>query len=303
MSANVEFSRKLSFEGHSGAVYSLQYDGQFLYSASADKYVVRWNPELEKQDKFAIKLPATPYSILLIDNNTKLIAGLSNGDIHIFDLQERKEIKFYKLHKNGVFAMAENAIKNQFYITDGEGTLSVWDTQTLNLLIQLPFDCGKIRRIIISKDGSTVYLCCQDGKIRCIETTYFNLTEEFFAHEGGVGTLLEWDENTLISGGKDAHIKLWDKSSKTCSKNIPAHNYMIYDLIKLNDKTVVSASRDKTIKIWDARNLSVIQRLDIKKDGHRHSVNCVVKLNENTFATASDDARIIVWEGNFSPRR
>ncbi len=296
MVETLDFSKKLVFEGHSGAIYSLQYDGQFIYSASADKYVVRWNLATGEQDKFAIRLPATPYSIQLIDQQSKLIAGLSNGDIHIFDLAERKELKFYKLHKKGVFALAENPLKQQFYSADGDGTLSVWDVQTLELLIQLPFDCGKIRRIIPSKDGSLVYICCQDGNIRCIDTTYFNLIDVFFAHEGGTGTVLEWDKQILLTGGKDAHINLLDIPSKSYFKRIPAHNYMIYDLIRLTDQLVVSVSRDKTIKIWNTEDWSVLQRLDLKKGGHRHSVNCAVKINDRTFATASDDARIIVWE-------
>lgn len=191
--------------------------------------------------------------------------------------------------------MAENLSKNHFYAADGEGTLSIWNTQTLELLIQLPFDCGKIRRIIPSEDGNLIYLCCQDGKFRSIETNYFNLTEEIMAHTDGVGTFLELNNNSFITGGKDAHIKLWNTQTKTCFKSIPAHNYMIYDLIRLNDTVVISVSRDKTIKIWDAENLSILQRLDLKKGGHRHSVNCVVKIDDNTFATASDDARIIVW--------
>lgn len=294
MSGVVDFSKKLVFEGHSGAIYSLQYDGQFIYSASADKYVVRWNLTTGEQDKFAIRLPATPYSIQLIDQHSKLVTGLSNGDIHIFDLAERKELKFYKLHKKGVFALAENPLKQQFYSADGDGTLSVWDVQTLELLIQLPFDCGKIRRIIPSKDGSLVYICCQDGNIRCIDTTYFNLIDVFFAHEGGAGTILE-REHLLITGGKDAHINIQDHISKSVFKRIPAHNYMIYELIQLDDQLIVSVSRDKTIKIWNTADWSVLQRLDLKKGGHRHSVNCAVKINETTFATASDDARIIVW--------
>lgn len=294
MSGVTDFSKKLVFEGHSGAIYSLQYDGQFIYSASADKYVVRWNLATGEQDKFAIRLPATPYSIQLIDGHSKLITGLSNGDLHIFDLVERKEVKFYKLHKKGVFALAENQLKRQFYSADGDGTFSVWDTQTLELLIQLPFDCGKIRRIIPSKDGSLVYLCCQDGNIRCIDTTYFNLIDVFFAHEGGVGTILE-REHLLITGGKDAHISLLDIASKSFFKRIPAHNYMVYELIQLNDELMISVSRDKTIKIWNTKDWSVLQRLDLKKGGHRHSVNCAVKIDDTTFATSSDDARIIVW--------
>lgn len=294
----MEVRKKISFEGHSGAVYSLQYDGNnFIYSASADKYVVRWDLTTGQQDKFAIKLPATPYSIQLIDNTTKLVAGLSSGDVHIFDLEEKKEIKFFKLHQKGIFAMAENAEKNQFYIADGEGKLSVWNTKTLELLLQLPFDCGKIRQITPSLDNTLIYLSCQDGKIRSLDTTYFNIVDEFHAHDDGVGTLLETNE-VLITGGKDAHLKLWDKITKTCFKSIPAHNYMIYDLIQLNDQQIVSVSRDKTIKIWDIEEFSVLQRLNLKSKGHRHSVNRVVKIDETTFATASDDARIIVWEGN-----
>jgi hypothetical protein len=292
----MDFIKTLTFSGHSGAIYSLQYDGEFIYSASADKYVVRWNIKTGEQDKFAIKLPSTPYSILLIDNNTKLISGLSNGDIHIFDIEERKEIKFFKIHKTGIFSMAENPLKNQFYIADGEGTLSIWDTKKMELLIQLPFDCGKIRRITPSKDGSLIYLCCQDGRIRLLEVNYFNLIEEIAAHTDGVGTLLELNDSAFITGGKDAYIKVWDKQTKTSFKSIPAHNYMIYDLIRLNDNTLVSVSRDKTIKMWNLQDFTVLQRLDLKKGGHRHSVNCAVKIDDNTFATASDDARIIVWE-------
>lgn len=294
----MEVRKKITFEGHSGAVYSLQYDGNnFIYSASADKYVVRWDLATGEQDKFAIKLPATPYSIQLIDNTTKLVAGLSSGDVHIFDLEEKKEIKFFKFHQKGVFALAENSAKNQFYIADGEGKLSVWNTKTLELLLQLPFDCGKIRQITPSLDKSLIYLSCQDGKVRSLDTTYFNIVDEFHAHDDGVGTLLETNE-ILITGGKDAHLKLWDKITKTCFKSIPAHNYMIYDLIQLNDQQIVSVSRDKTIKIWEIEEFSVLQRLNLKSGGHRHSVNRVVKIDKTTFATSSDDARIIVWEEN-----
>ncbi len=295
MSEIAFFSKKITFDGHSGAVYSLQYDGEFIYSASADKYVVRWDLKSGEQDKFAIKLPATPYSILLFDNNSKLITGLSTGDVHIFDILEKKELKFYKMHQKGIFSMAENPIKSHFYISDGEGMLSVWDSKSLNLLIKLPFECGKIRRITVSSDGEFIYLSSQDGVVRSLDTTYFNLISHFSAHKDGVGTLLDLDDNILVTGGKDAHIKLWNKKSNSCFKSIPAHNYMIYDIIQLNENMFISASRDKTIKIW-SNELKIIQRLDTKHGGHRHSVNCIIKLNDKTFASSSDDAKIIVWE-------
>ncbi|MCO5259962.1 MAG: WD40 repeat domain-containing protein [Crocinitomicaceae bacterium] len=291
-----KFTKKIAFTEHAAAVYTLQFDGRYIYSGSADKYVVRWDIQTGKQDKFAIQLPLTPYCIQLVDNNTKLAVGLTNGDVHLFDLNERKEIKYIKLHTNGVFSMAENKSKHHLYISDGEGLVSVWNSQKLELLIQLPFDSDKIRKIVVSDDDTLLYLCCKDGFIRIIDTEYFNLKEEFYAHEDGVGTLIEWDKDTLITGGKDAMIRVWDKSTRKQIKALPAHNYMIYSLIKLDNNTLISSSRDKSIKIWNWKDKSVLQKIEYKHGGHRHSVNNLTKLDDHTFVSASDDSNIIVWQ-------
>jgi len=289
------FTNKMTFRGHSGAIYALDYDQKFIYSASADKYVVRWNIETKKQDSFAIKLTSTPFFIQLLDQNSKLLVGLSNGDIHFFNINKRKEIKYYQLHRNGIFSGLDNPQQQQFYVADGNGVLSIWDSNTLNLLLKLPFDCGKIRKIYLSANKLHLYLCCQDGKIRILDTNSFNLIYEWYTHNGGVATILEYGENILISAGKDAHIRIWDKETKENIKSIPAHNYMIYELLLLNNTTIVSASRDKNIKIWNAKTWEVIQRLDLKNGGHKHSVNKLIKIDDQTFVSASDDAQIILW--------
>ncbi len=288
------FTKKRTIEGHSGAIYSIQFDGIFLYSASADKYIVRWDIATGEQDNFAIKTPTTAYAIQLFDNNTKLAAGLASGDLHIFDLIERKEIKHIQLHKKSIFSLAENKTHNQLYVADGNGFVSVWDTQTLDLLIQLPFSSDKIRSMQCSNDEKKMYLSCKDGDIRVLDCTYFNLIHQFFGHLEGVGVCIEVG-NQLVSGGKDAFIKTRDLTSFELIKSIPAHNYMVYDLLLLNDEILVSASRDKTIKIWDLQEMKVLKRLDIKQGGHRHSVNKLLKINGNSFVSASDDARLIVW--------
>ena len=77
----VLFSKKCVLTGHAGAIYSLTFDGGFIYSAAADKYVTRWNLELGTQDKFAIKFSNSPYSICLFSNNSKLAVGLDNGNL------------------------------------------------------------------------------------------------------------------------------------------------------------------------------------------------------------------------------
>jgi WD40 repeat protein len=295
----MRFSKLKEISGHSSGIYSSAFDGKFLYSASADHYVARWNLETGLQDKFAIRFDAPVYSISLVNYNSFLVATLANGNVHVFNLHDRNEIKFFTQHKVAVFATQENTIKNQLYLGDADGNLSVWDTLTFELLIYLPLDCGKIRRIDVDQHGEYFAVCGQDGFLRIFDTQFFNEIYSFKSHEGGVTTTLFHPKSSdvIFTGGKDAFLRSWDFKTGELLSSIPAHNFIIYDLLLLNGgKTLVSASRDKTIKVFDLESLSFLQRLDFKEGGHRHSVNCLTKLSENTFVSASDDKRMILWK-------
>jgi WD40 repeat protein len=293
------FKKLKEFSGHAAGVYSLASDGRFLYSASADKYVARWDIHSGVQDKFAIKFENPVYSICLAKNSQLLIAGLSNGDMHIFDLEKKIEIKFFTQHIKAVFVIAENKLKNQFYSADADGNLAIWDAEKLSLLLYLPLDCGKIRRIGISADGNYFSIASQDGQIRVFDTLRFNEVSSIKAHKDGTTAVMfhPFDNSMLLTGGKDALLKVWKWSSSELIAEIPAHNYVIYDIISVNNgDNFITSSRDKTIKIWNTKNLSFLQRLDLKAGGHRHSVNCLTKISESTFASGSDDKRMIIWD-------
>ncbi|MCH2224669.1 MAG: hypothetical protein MK066_07865 [Crocinitomicaceae bacterium] len=291
------FRKQKEILGHSGAVYSGAAKNAVIYTGSADKYLVRWLSKEGIQDKFSIRFEKSIYAIELLANN-RLIAGLSDGGIHIFDLDERKEIKYYTQHTKGIFSIRRNLEKQHFYIGDADGNLSVWDENTLELLLYLPLDCGKIRDITVSQNGGQFVLACQDGTLRIFESNFFNEIKTIVAHKGGSTSVIyhPQDETRLISGGKDAHLKSWDLSTEGEIDSIPAHNFAIYSIISLGNGThIATASRDKTIKIWD-KDLVFKQRLDHKFLGHRHSVNQLMKIDENTFVSISDDKKIIFWE-------
>jgi WD40 repeat protein len=295
------FRKLKEIHGHSSGIYSLDFSENYLYSGSADHFVARWKVIEGVQDAFSIRFENPVYCIRLFDAHTKLAVGLANGDLHFFDLAERKEIKFLVQHKKAIFSIYENSILNHLYVADADGNVSVWDVKSNELMAYLPFDCGKIRRMSVSSNGGTLTLACQDGIVRILETNTLNLVNEFAAHKDGVTAILYSadDANVLFTAGKDAYLKKWDLHSGSCLKALPAHNFAIYDLILLqNPNVLISASRDKTIKIWNPETLEIIERLDFKTGGHRHSVNALISVNSNTFASASDDRRILVWSSD-----
>ncbi len=292
-----KYERIIEIKGHAAAVYDCIASNGYVYSASADKHIVRWWISNGEQDKFAVKFEQTVYSIALYENY--LFAGLANGDLHIFDLDKNEEVKFYQQHTKAIFAIQYNSQEKQLYVGDADGNLSIWDLNSLELLIYLPLDCGKIRSIDVSMNGDFFALAGQDGYIRVFETTYFNEIKSFYAHENGATSVLfhPKENGLLFSGGKDALLKLWNWESENELKSVVAHLYSIYGIISLkNGAEIATCSRDKNVKIWRTDDLVFQQKLEASTKGHRHSVNSISKIGENTFVTCSDDKRVLIFQ-------
>lgn len=292
----LELLRSLS--GHSGAIYDVVPSGHFVYTTSADRFVVRWDINKGIQDNFTVKLEHSAFNLALDLERDLLVIGNSKGGLHCVDISTKQEKRYITQHKAPIFSLTYDKNKDVFYSGDGDGYFCAWEAKTMKLMITLPLDCGKIRQIMPDEEGNHIAICGQDGRLRILETEFFNEIQSLGVNKDGVNTAQFLGEN-LIVGGKDAIISIWNWRNNECLTKLPAHNYAVYDLALLNDDTsLISVSFDKTIKYWNLPELEILQRIEFKDDGHRHTVNRIAKINEKTFVTVSDDAQIKVWKLN-----
>jgi len=292
----MQLEKLKSISGHAAAIYDVtSQDHSFAFTTSADKYVARWDLKRGVQDNFAVKLEFSGFRIALNQNNQTLAIGNSKGGIHFVDLEKKVEKRLLSQHKTAIFSLNYDEVNNVFYSGDSDGYFCVWNGDTFDLLLTLPFNCGKIRQISINENAEHIAICGQDGNVRILETKFYNEIATLKAHRLGANCAV-FDQDKLYTGGKDAHIALWDWKSNRKLKSIPAHNYAVYDLaLFYNKKYLVSVSFDKSIKLWNSENLSIIERVEFKNGGHRHVVNRIAKLDDNSFLTVSDDKQIIEW--------
>ena len=291
-STALPFISRFQLLGHSGPIYALSQDADFLYSASSDKLIVRWNLQDGSQDHFVVKTDRPAFSILKLKEGPELVFGQDDGSIHIIDVLLKKELRHLKAHSSAVFSIAENQSKGQRYTADAAGNLLIWDT-AWNLLLNFPLDCGKIRAIEVSPDGNYLFLACGDGQIKVLECEFFNQINEWTAHQDACSALCLLPDATILSGGKDAYIRHWDANG-VLLKSFPAHKGTIYGLSLLDSMQYVSVSRDKTIKIWAYPSHQIAQKIEMSGRTHLHSINAVVSSGAQ-FITAGDDKRIHVW--------
>lgn len=287
--------------GHVGAIYSIVKgaDESFLFTASGDKHVALWNLKSMQPEKFLASFPNSLYSLAYIHEKGILLAGTTIGNIHVIDVNERKEIKVLHCASEAIFDIKYSVITNNFYIAAGDGTIGVGDLESISLKKLKKICSAKVRSIELNDNDGVLYAACGDGKVRVYELDTLESKWEWSAHASSVNIVRCAPKgNYLLTGGKDAHLNIWSKNNLTLIKSIPAHNYAIYDIVYNPEGTLfATASRDKTVKLWDALSFEVLLRINKEKyDGHINSVNKLLWPSSEKLISVSDDRKIIVWD-------
>lgn len=301
MNSEVLVEKLFELNGHSAAIYSLDFfsdDSNFIYTASGDGFIARWDISRQAQDTFSIRLSSSSYALKCIDSTSLLVTGLSNGDVHVIDVLNKKEVAHLKYHSTGIFFIQVNLSKKHLYISDAVGNISIWNLNNFTFLMSLPLDCGKIRDIELLENGDKIAVCCQDGFIRIFETNYYNELVGKQINEFGINFFQTFRQKLGVGmvGGKDGVLRLVSSSTLEEIYNFPAHNFAIYQIAFHPSKAVfATVSRDKSLKLWNSTNLSLIKKLERSHGGHTHSINCVKWISDEKLVTVGDDKRVVVW--------
>jgi WD40 repeat protein len=267
-----------------------------VFSASGDKYVVEWDTTTGAQLPFAVRLEHPAYAVCYIPEHEVLCVGNSIGGIHVIDLREKKEIRYLLQHSNGIYDLAWDASRNQLLVAGGDGVLSAWSLPDFNLLIALPLITEKLRQIGFAPDHSTFVVACGDGRIRLMDPVFFNEQSFESMHpEGATSAVFHPLKQAVLSGGKDAMLRVHALQGGHELLAIPAHNYAIYSIAFSPDGLLfATASRDKSIKLWDAVTLDPVDKLDARNGGHSHAVNKLFWQDSGHLISCSDDRKILV---------
>ncbi|MEB3283066.1 MAG: hypothetical protein VKK42_29510 [Lyngbya sp.] len=108
------------------------------------------------------------------------------------------------------------------------------------------------------------------------------------------------DSKTIVSGGADYNIKVWNLETGELIRTLTGHRYWVRSVSISNDsKTIVSGSDDydyNNIKVWNLETGELIRTLT----GHPYNVYSVSISNDSkTIVSGGDDYNIKVWDIDF----
>lgn len=288
--------------GHNASIFALckgQEAGTFL-SGAGDGWMVEWQVQHPDLGRLLAKTDTQIFSMILLPEQQKIVAGDMNGGVHWVDLRQSERTRDIAHHGKGVFGILQAG--DFVYTIGGDGILTKWSASEGRSLESLHLSNQSLRCIDYSKARNELAIGGSDNNIYLLDASTFEIRQTLLrAHDNSVFAV-RYHPNApvLLSGGRDAHLKLWDLDRLMDPlNNQPAHLFTINDICFPQETSwFATASRDKTIKIWDAQSFQLLKVLDTIRSGcHVNSVNALLYLPESgTLVSCSDDRSIILWE-------
>jgi WD40 repeat protein len=102
------------------------------------------------------------------------------------------------------------------------------------------------------------------------------------------------DGKTIVSGGIDGTVRLWDTSGKAIGQPFKGHEGSVNSVAFSPDgKTIVSGGIDGTVRLWDTSGKAIGQAFK----GDEGSVNSVAfSPDGKTIVSGGDDGTVRLWD-------
>jgi WD40 repeat protein len=285
--------------GHNAAIFALTQgqDERHIVTGAGDGWVVEWDLQAPDLGKLLAKVERQIFSLCYLKKAQKIVVGNMDGGVHWVDLADPGATKNIAHHQRGVYDI--RAVNGEVFTLGGEGKLSRWSIAEMRSSESYHLANQALRCIDFCEIRQELAIGGSDGAVYLLDALSLEIRHKIPAAHGNSVFSVRYapDGNHLFTGGRDAHLNIWDlRQDFTQINSQPAHWYTINSIAFSPDgQYFATGSRDKTVKIWNASNFELEKVLEGGRDGgHFNSVNKVLWLPAGLLS-CSDDRTVIFW--------
>lgn len=115
-------------------------------------------------------------------------------------------------------------------------------------------------------------------------------------HDGYVWSLTRLDDGRIVSGGRDAAIRLWSGDGALLAR-LQGHRQSVLGTCQAGRDRLLSVSRDRGLRLWDLARGECLGEVR----AHEAAALCLARLDARRFASGGADARIALWSARGRP--
>jgi WD40 repeat protein len=291
-----------TFEGQRDWAWDIAYspDGRVLASASKDGSVILWEAETRRQ-LTVLEHPMWVNSVAFSPDGRTLVTGSDDGLVRLWNADSGQLVATLRGHP-GVVECAEFSPRGDLLVSGGKkGEMIFWSTSSHEELARVFADPNKlIWNIAFSPDGRSLAVAegdlthwdtPQPHVVKIWDVESRQLTARLEGHISSVRALaFSPDGSTLLSGGDDRTIRLWDTKSRQQKGVIKTHNVMTL-AVSSDGRRIVSSGIDRTLKIWDFATGTELCTLTLPAE----PTSVAVSARDEFIAVAGKDHKVHQW--------
>ncbi|MBF1990182.1 NB-ARC domain-containing protein [Fischerella thermalis] len=234
-------------------------------------------------------------SVAFSPDGKLLAAGDSNGEIHLWQVADGKQLLILRGHANWVVSLAFSPDSRTLASGSSDCTVKLWDVATGGCLHSLREHGNEVWSVAFSPEGDKLVSGCDDQIIRLWSVRTGECLKIFQGHTNWVlSVTFSLDGQTLVSGSDDNTIRLWDVNSGECLKIFQGHSDGIRSIsLSPDGQMLASSSDDQTIRLWNL-NTGECQRIF---RGHTNQIFSVAFSPQgDILASGSHDQTVRLWD-------
>ncbi|TDH67918.1 hypothetical protein CCR75_004345 [Bremia lactucae] len=233
---------------------------------------------------------------------TKLVAGMPQNTIRIWDIASNEEGPAMTGHESEIYSL--DYVNDLIVSGSGDRKVRLWDARNGQCKKIFGNESGGpsdgVTSVALSPDGRLLAAASLDKVVRIWDTETAQLLDRLEGHSDSVYSIaFSPDGKNVISGSLDRNIMLWDVCAQGRTTTRPrmlfqGHKDFVLSVAYTPDgRWLMSGSKDRSVVFWDPRSSRSVLTLT----GYRNSVISVASSPASPyFATGSGDCFAVIWK-------
>ena len=301
-----EEEAKVGYVGGNAITLLVKYNPQALEGQNLEGVVVKGanftNASLRNVNFSGANLSDTVFtptfgsvlSLALSQDKKVLAIGDTNGKIHLWQVENSRQLWHCKGHANDIASVAFSP--NGEILASGGADLNIkfWDTITGKFQNLPQQHEDRVRSVAFSPDGKFLVSASDDKKIILWDVVARKYIRVLTGHTDRVQSVdFSPDGKMLASGSDDTTVKIWNVETGQCLKTLKGHKDKVRAVVfSPEPNKLASAGEDKTIKIWDVETGQCKKTLE----GHTNWIwSLAFSSDGKMLASGSDDTTVKIW--------
>ncbi|BDI15802.1 hypothetical protein ANSO36C_16040 [Nostoc cf. commune SO-36] len=221
----------------------------------------------------------------------------TNGEIHVWDISNSKQLFSCKEHNSWVWNIAFSPVYPVLASCGQDHTIKLWDTTTGECFKTLYGHTSIVTAIAFNPDAKLLASTSYDHTVKVWHLATGECLQTLQGHNACVWSVAFHPAGQILAtAGEDNTIKLWDLETGCCVQTLEGHQHWVKAIAwSPEGQILASGSFDQTVKLWDLHTKVCLLTLQ----GHAGVVTSVAfSPKGKQLASGSYDQSVKIWDAD-----